>query len=97
MTHDIEINDAMFGYPAWRGFVAWAIKHPDFRAEFTKATGLQWPAPPKNGFDAMIDKATGVHETVREAFVLWVTEHHWGLDDAPPAVREAVEAARAKA
>lgn len=89
-----KLTDAAFGYPAWRGFIAWAIKQPEMREQFTAETGHQWPSAAKNGLEAMIDGATGYHEKVAEAFMLWATKTHWGADEAPPEVRAALNEAR---
>lgn len=70
--------DADFGYPAWRGFLAWAIEKPEMRAHFTKATGIRWPS------------ATEPIEGVVERFALWATEHYWGTEEVPPNIRERI-------
>lgn len=72
-----KMTDADFGYPAWRGFVEWSFKQPSMRAQFAAETGRKFPAP------------NGDHEAYAKAFTLWVSEAHWGLDEAPEEVRRA--------
>lgn len=62
---------------AWLGCIHWAIGDPDTLAAFTAVTGKTW-APPRNGLDAMIDKATGNEAEFVRAFVLWANDNVWG-------------------
>ena len=73
---------------AWRDFVVWAWGEPKMRTAFEHATGTKLMAPARNGLDAMIDAATGVHQTQAVAFVDWVTINHWGADEAPKKWRD---------
>lgn len=86
-----HLTDADFGYPAWRGFIVWASGHPDFQKMYAQHTGIAWPSPAKNGLEAMIDDATGHLSGHLEGFMLWATEHYWGVDEAPPKVRAEIE------
>ena len=76
---------------AWRDFINFAAQYPDILAQFKAETGHSYGAP-VSGIAAMIDEATGYPEKVTEEFVLWVTERHWGIDEAPEKVRAAIEA-----
>jgi hypothetical protein len=84
------VTDADFGYPAYRGFVEWAFKQAEFRAEFTAATGIPFPKSATTTLERMIDEAVGLDFAVAEAFMLWVSEAHWGLEHCPPEVKEAI-------
>ena len=89
----MSVSDADFGYPAWRGFISWAYEQPEMRAAFTADTGISWPSAPKNGLDAMIDKATGHREKQAEAFAVWASDQY-GEEFCPPAMQEAIKKAR---
>lgn len=78
---------------AWRDFIFWAGANPEMIAAYERATGSKMLAPPRNALEAMIDKATGAQAESLEAFVLWVTIHHWGADEAPATYRKAMIAA----
>lgn len=97
-------TDADFGYPAWIGFIQFIATQRDAWTAFTAATGLKPPhaAPPPGTIEAIVDEAAGYaadraerQAEVAEAFVLWATETMWGVEDAPPRVRAAIEARRA--
>jgi hypothetical protein len=79
---------------AWRDFIVWACKEPDCIAAFNAETGSSMGRPAGNPLEAMIDDVTGKLRAETEAFVLWVTEHYWGVDEAPAKVREAILARR---
>jgi hypothetical protein len=80
---------------AWRDFIVWAGKQPDCIAAFNEQTGSSFRRrPAANALEAMIDGATGKIRAETEAFVLWVTEHYWGVDQAPAKVRAAILARR---
>ena len=90
-----EINDI-----AWQGFIEFAVKKPEMIAQFNADTGSTFNRPyaPKTGLEAAIDKATGYAERMwekhledMESYILWVTEHYWGLDEAPEKVRKKIE------
>jgi len=83
---DDELNSI-----AWRDFVLWSSKQPDALKEFQEETGFSFLLP-KNGLEAAIDAATGAQIETAEAFVKWVTENFWGLEYAPRAYREKINA-----
>ena len=64
--------------PAWASFLSWAVDKPEFRDAFAEETGTRFPAPPKNGLDAAIDRATGHPSSVIEQWSFWATANHWG-------------------
>jgi len=68
---------------AWIDFIHWAIGFDELREEFEKATGHFDMPPPKNAIEMMIDEACEVKEKYLKAFVVWVTENCWGIDEAP--------------
>ena len=78
----------------WAGFVQWAFDEPGFREAFTEATGLAVPPPARNPMETLIDNACGVHNAAAAKFVEWVTREHWGMEHAPKAYREELEAQR---
>lgn len=78
----------------WAGFVQFAFSEPRFRDEFTRATGLALPAAPRTAIDALVDNACGLHNAFAAKFVEWVTREHWGIEHAPKAYREELEAQR---
>lgn len=73
-----------FGYPQmfgdFLGFAQWAIGSEDVRADFLRATGVELTSIiPKNGLEAMIDKATGNdHKAVFSNFLDWLVVEVWG-------------------
>lgn len=75
---------------AWYSFVIWASKKPEMLAEYAEATGKNFGSGP-SPIDRLIDRATGHKPDVQkeaEDFMLWVTEHHWGIDDAPDGIKQ---------
>lgn len=78
---DKTIGDVMS--PAWMGFLMWAVGDATLRSQFEEDTGEKFVAGPKHGLDALIDSATGVHETQAFRFAAWATVHCWGIDYAP--------------
>ncbi len=82
-----DADQETFREIAWRDFMVFAVGEPDMRAAFEKAKGFPPFAAAKNGLEAMIDKATGIDDAYMEAFMLWATEYHWGIDEAPEKVR----------
>jgi hypothetical protein len=85
MSSDDSLRSA-FTEIAWADFVEFAATQAEIVAEFNNATGRHFRQP-RNGLEAMIDQATGKDADDAEAFMLWVTEHYWGMDDAPEAVK----------
>lgn len=83
---------------AWRDFVGFAWEQPDAHSAYRAFAGL--PQRPKYDYGpiaALIDNACGVDEASEKyaaGFVDWVTEHHWGTDEAPKKWREKFLAAR---
>lgn len=75
---------------AWRDFILFAFNDPDCRKAFTEATGIQLGGD-RSPIEAMIDSATG-SDGGASAFVEWVTREHWGIEHAPKAYREEIEA-----
>lgn len=75
----------------WRDFLIWAWSSADMRAEFTAKTGLviETVTAPIN---AAIDAATGTRESLAAHFIEWATREHWGLEYAPAAYRQNLEA-----
>lgn len=69
---------AMFG--AFLGCAEWAIGSEDVRADYLKATGIDLVRiVPRNGLDAMIDKATGYDpKEAISAFLDWLVVEIWG-------------------
>lgn len=86
-------EDAVNGI-MWAGFVQFAFGEPGFREAFTAATGLTFPKPATTPIDALVDNACGVHNAVLAKFVEWVTREHWGIEYAPKAYRDELEAQR---
>lgn len=76
---------------AWRDFINFAAREPDIIAQFNAETGRHYGAP-ATPIEAMIDDASGRLEDDTNEFVLWVTERHWGIDEAPEKVRAEIEA-----
>lgn len=74
---------------AWRDFCLWAASEPDCVAAFHAETGRSFMAKPANGLEAMIDQATGKIDDDARAFVDWVTDSQWGIDEAPASYRAA--------
>lgn len=72
---------------AFRDFLTWAISEPEMVAAFDRDTGRTLGGKPKNGLEMVIDEATGKLNSDVFAFMLWVTEHHWGIDEAPAKIR----------
>lgn len=68
---------------AWRDFLSFAIGYDPLRETFTADTGIAFPASPKNGFEAAIDKATGVVESTVRDFAFWATLTQWGDEGVP--------------
>jgi len=66
-----------FNAIAWRDFILWAWNNPACRAQFERATGR-------------ID--TSANNDKLESFVEWITATHWGIEYAPRAYRERLEA-----
>jgi len=62
---------------AWIDALHWAMKDENCIDSFTHATGMKY-SPPRNGFEAMIDDATGHSAAFVEAFVKWFNESVWG-------------------
>ncbi len=67
---------------AWISCILWAASEPSLVAQFRSDTGCAWIAP-TNGFERMIDQATGAGQGFVEAFVKWVNENVWGPIDGP--------------
>lgn len=63
---------------AWRDFMNWALFDKNMRREFTEATGVTF-----NDSAAYVVK-----------FVEWATVNHFGIEHAPKAYREQLEARR---
>jgi len=85
-----EARDAFMGI-AWRDFILFASENPDMQAEFKADTGFDLAAG-KSVIDTLIDAATGYDTDKLEAFILWVTEKHWGMNEAPASYRAYVGA-----
>ena len=79
-----------FNEIAWRDFILFAYQHEPIVSQFERETGRTITAPPSSALEAMIDRATGKTDADLNAFVLWATEHHWGIDEAPEKVRAAI-------
>ncbi len=79
-----------FNALAWRDFVLWSSKQPEALQAFQNETGLSMS--PSSGLEAAIDAATGARSAIAEEFVKWVTENFWGLEYAPRAYREKINA-----
>lgn len=82
------MKESEFMEAAWAGFITWAFDNPEMRAQFEAETGQKY-APPRSAIDAMIDDATGHVDDYVEAFAVWATRTHWGMDEAPEKMREA--------
>jgi len=85
-----EARDA-FMEIAWRDFILFASENPEMRADFRADTGFDLVAE-KSAIDAVIDAVTGYNTDKLEAFVLWATEKHWGMNNAPAAYRASISA-----
>lgn len=64
----------------WVGCLQWAIDEPGIVEQFQKQTGMHW-TPPRDGLEAMIDKACGVEREFVLAFVRWFNQNIWGEVD----------------
>lgn len=76
---------------AWRDFINFAAREPGIIAQFNAETGGNYGAS-VTPIEAMIDDATGKLAKDTSEFVLWVTERHWGIDEAPEKVQAAIKA-----
>lgn len=74
---------------AWRDFILWAASQPEAVAAFNAETGRTFKALASSSIEAMIDRASGKLEADATAFVDWVTDSQWGIDEAPAAYRKA--------
>lgn len=77
---------------AWAAFIYWAVKHAQFADEYEADTGKLWRWP-KSRLESLVDKATGYAPDI-EDFVLWATEVHWGVDEAPFRIRQRIKERR---
>lgn len=94
ITEYLSDDDPLIAQQAWPDFIAWALSEPKVRADFEATTGRRAPSPARSTLDMMIDSATGVFESYVREFILWVSEHHWGLDESPRKVREEIQRMR---
>ncbi len=69
---------------AWRDFIDFEAHNDAIIAEFNQKTGASFMQPGPKNLSAQVEA---------DAFVLWVTENHWGLEFAPVKIRAAIEAA----
>lgn len=76
---------------AWLSFMKFASESAEILADFNTATGRNFMKP-ASAIEKQIDRVTGKWDDDADAFVLWVTEHYWGVDEAPEKVREAIAA-----
>jgi hypothetical protein len=60
----------------WRDYLMWAMSERRMIDAFNTDTGRHYCERGGNPSDAQLAEDT-------EAFVLWVTENHWGMDYAP--------------
>ena len=67
---------------AWAACLMWAIGEPNVLAQFEADTGLKF-TPPRNGIEAMIDKATGHQEAITRKFMEWFNKNVWGAELVP--------------
>jgi hypothetical protein len=65
-----------FNQIAWRDFLIFAMNEGRMVDAFNRATGRHYQERGASTTDAQLASDT-------EAFVLWVTENHWGMDYAP--------------
>jgi hypothetical protein len=75
-----------YGWPlmkdAFFSFVSYAIGEKGFQVEFKKASGHDLNSLiPKNGLEAMIDKATGRTKQILKEFVDWLIVNYWGENE----------------
>lgn len=75
----VRDNPIMAG--AFASFMNWAYRQPEMHEQHCADTGLTRPQPPKNGLEAMIDKATGYEEKYAASFVEWAIKNHWGTEE----------------
>jgi hypothetical protein len=75
-----------FNQIAWRDFLLWASNEQGFIDAFNAATGRHYRARDVRPTDAELAADT-------EAFVRWVTVHHWGVEYAPEKYRNELAAA----
>lgn len=64
---------------AWLGGLRFALSDKDAMATFRAETGNNW-TPAKNGFDQMIDEATGANADFFVQFAKWYNANMWGED-----------------
>lgn len=75
----IRDNPIMAG--AFAAFMNWAYRQDFMHEQHTADTGLTRPPPPKNGLEAMIDKATGHEDQYAASFVEWAIKTQWGTEE----------------
>lgn len=69
-----------FAIASWMNFVKRAVLNADLRLEYEVQTGR------KLALALRPDAETAVAH-----FAQWVSEHHWGLENVPVAIRERLE------
>lgn len=75
-------RNSEFNLSAWASCLLWAVAEPDILARFKHETGVSY-APPKNGLEAMIDKAANLEAHVCRRFIAWFNENIWGSECVP--------------
>jgi hypothetical protein len=81
-----------FHFSMWVGFIEFALKRDEIRAEFEAETGRTFPTPASNGLELMIDEACGFDRSAEQMayvaeFARWVTPLYFGgPEDICPAI-----------
>lgn len=67
---------------AFLSFASYSIGKEEFRADFKKASGCDIKGLiPKNGLEAMIDKATGHTDDILKKYMDWLIVNCWGEEE----------------
>lgn len=80
---DIGPRDPLMRW-AWQDFVAFACEDADMIEQYKAETGIVIPSRPRNGLEAMIDKATGFDQQTDQialAYIKWTTTNYWGDEE----------------
>lgn len=91
MDLPLPTNTPEYMAPAYYGCLHWAIGSEDVRKKFEEATGSIFPALPRTGIEAMVDKACGIdrEKELKDyigKFKAWHDEFVWGDPMAPEPV-----------
>ncbi len=62
---------------AWAGCLRWSVGNAKVIEAFTAETGLVFN-PPANAFEAAIDEASGLQESIVRQYLAWFNQRVWG-------------------